>query len=139
MLCSWKSRARKRYQLTVLMEMLAYILMVLGETPHVRKYHHAGFELYFLSLMPCVPIVGVLFAVGLYLRDEKDEYQRDLMVKSLLWGTAGVLAITTFFGFLRSFEWKGTEPPFLEFIAFWISVALAKLFYTVTSRVSADE
>jgi hypothetical protein len=139
MICVGKSKASKRYQLTVLAEMACYVVIVFGVTSHVHKYHPTGTELYILSAMPCVPILGVLFAVGVYLRDEHDEYQRDLMVKSMLWGTAGVLAMTAFFGFLRSFDWTGAEPPFAEFVTFWVLVALAKTFYSITNRAQTDD
>lgn len=135
MFCNSKSPAAKRYQKTVLVEMFAYMLILFGTDTYVHRHHPLGVMLYILAALPCVPIIGVLVAVGVYLRDEHDEYQRDLMVKSMLWGTAGVLALTTFSSFLRSFGWSGSLPPFTEFVCFWLLVAAAKGFYKVTNRV----
>ena len=139
MFCEWKSPAAKRYQLTVLIEMLAYTLIIFGVQGFVGHHHPAGPELYALAALPTFPIIGVLFAVGVYLRDEHDEYQRDVMVKCVLWGTAGILALTSFLGFMHSFGWTGEVSPFIEFITFWLLVATAKVFYKLTNRVPKDE
>jgi RsiW-degrading membrane proteinase PrsW (M82 family) len=139
MFCDWKSKASKRYQVTVLIEMTAYVLILLGEKTFLGHHNPVGIELYTLAALPTVPIIAVLVAVGIYLRDEKDEYQRDLMVKSMLWGTAGVLSLSTFLAFLHSFGWTGSVSPFTEFVAFWLLVAAAKAFYKLMDRVPADE
>jgi RsiW-degrading membrane proteinase PrsW (M82 family) len=139
MFCDWKSKASKRYQITVLIEMAAYVLILLGEKTFLGHHNPVGIELYALAALPTVPIIAVLVSVGIYLRDEKDEYQRDLMVKSMLWGTAGVLSLSTFLAFLHSFGWTGSVSPFTEFVAFWLLVAAAKAFYKLMDRVPADE
>jgi hypothetical protein len=139
MFCGLKSAAGKRYVLTVSLEMAAYVLIMSGVSAHVNRYHPAGVELYLLAALPSFPIIGVLVAIGIYLRDQRDEYQRVLMVKCVLWGTGGVLALTAFLGFLRGFGWKGTVPPFTEFVTFWILVGAAKAYYRLTNRVSANE
>jgi len=139
MFCEWKSTAAKRYQWTVLIEMVAYIFIIFGVKGFVGHSHPAGAELYALAALPTFPIIGVLFAVGVYLRDEHDEYQRNMMVKCMLWGTAGILALTSFLGFLHSFGWTGEVSPFTEFVTFWLLVAAAKVFYKLTNRVPKDE
>jgi hypothetical protein len=139
MLCDTKSPAGRRYQRTVLWEMGCYMVILWGVDWYVRRHHPAGAELYALAALPSIPIFGVLFAVAIYLRDEKDEFQRDLMVKSLLWGTAGVLALSTFFGFLHSFGWTGNVPPFLEFMTFWLLVAGSSATYKWMNRPGPEE
>ena len=41
MFCEWKSPAAKRYQLTVLIEMLAYTLIIFGVQGFVGHHHPA--------------------------------------------------------------------------------------------------
>ena len=139
MFSSWKSAAGKRYVLTVLFEMVAYVLILSGVSAHVNRYHPAGAELYLLAALPSIPIVGVLVAVGIYLRDEHDQFERDMTVKCILWGTAGVLALTAFLGFLHGFGWKGSVPPSMEFVTFWILMGAAKIYYRLTNWVPSDE
>jgi len=139
MFCEWKSTAAKRYQSTVLIEMMSYILILFGVDVFVRHHHPSGVALYALAALPTFPIVAVLFAVGVYLRDEHDEYQRDVMVKCVLWGTAGILAMTSFLGFLHSFGWTGAVSPFTEFVTFWLLVAAAKAFYKLTNRPERED
>jgi len=140
MFCEWRSSAaKKRYQRTMLLDMTGYVLILYGVDSFVRRHHPVGAELCALAALPSVPIIGVLVAVGIYLRDEKDEYQRDLMVKCMLWGTAGVLALTTFLSFLHSFGWAGSAPPFTEFMTFWLLVAAAKGYYKLTNRPERED
>jgi hypothetical protein len=132
-------RAGKKYQITVAVEMLAYMVITWGVTDHVRKYPASGVELFVLAALPSVPILGVLLAVGVYLREEQDEFQRNIMVRCLLWGTAAVLAVSAFVSFLVSFGWKGSAPPFLDFVLFWIVMGIAKLSYRIANRVKTNE
>jgi len=139
MFCEWKSTAAKRYQSTVLIDMTGYIFIMFGVELFVRHHHPASAELYALAALPTFPIIGLLVAVGIYLRDEHDEYQRDLMVKCMLWGTAGILALTSFLAFLRSFGWTGEVPPFTEFVTFWLLVGVTKAFYKLTNRPERED
>jgi hypothetical protein len=136
---SCESAAAKRYQRIVVVEMAAYVAIILGVTHYVRHDHPVGWVLYAVAALPSVPIVGVLIAMAQYLRDETDEYQRDVTVRCLLIATAAVLAVTAFFGFLRSFDWKGELPPFTEFILFWLVMGGSKAYYRFADRVKDDE
>jgi hypothetical protein len=138
-LCGSGTPAEKQYQKSVMWQMAAYVLIVFGVTHFVRGHGPKGYELYFLAALPSLPIVGVLISVGVYLRNETDEYQRDLMVRSMLWGIAGVLMVATFFGFMRSFGWNGSLPPFTEFVLFWILVGASKAFYLWKNRPGKDD
>jgi hypothetical protein len=132
------SATAKRYQRTVMIEMGAYLAIIAGVTLYVRHDRPAGWVLYAVAALPSVPILGVLIAMGQYLRDETDEYQRNVLVRCLLIGTAVVLAVTAFFGFLRSFHWKGELPPFTEFVLFWLVMGGAQAYYRFADRVKDD-
>ena len=41
-------------------------------------------------LLPAIPIIGIIAVVGLYLAEEKDEFQRNLLIQSMLWGLGQV-------------------------------------------------
>jgi len=41
--------------------------------------------------------------IGLYLREETDEFERAIQTEAALWATGGVMAIATTWGFLEMF------------------------------------
>ncbi len=64
----------------------------------------SGVYLYFWSVVPAIPIVGVVLGMAKYLRDEKDEFQKQKVMRSMLVGTASLLVavvVTTFFVHLQ--------------------------------------
>jgi hypothetical protein len=98
-----------------------------------------GWLLWLLASLPVLPILGVIVLFGRYLRDEKDEYKRDLTMRCLLWGTAGSLSVTMLESFLQIFGWKGQFPPFSAFWMFFVFLIAAKFTYRAHNRVPADE
>ncbi|MES2390660.1 MAG: hypothetical protein V4555_03395 [Acidobacteriota bacterium] len=98
-----------------------------------------GALLWVLATLPVVPILGVIVLFGRYLRDERDEYKRDLTMRCLLWGTAGCVAVTMLESYLRIYGWKGEFPPFTAFWAFFVFMMAAKLTYNAQNKVPTDE
>ena len=121
-----KSLALRRYLMRLTIASAVYVLTVFLA---VHVLHHQGRMAILpaagLALLPSIPIVAIIAIVGLYLKEEKDEFQRELYIKSLLWGTGATLAITSFWSFLHLF---GRVPPvdgFHVFLLFWIFVGLS--------------
>jgi hypothetical protein len=42
--------------------------------------------------------------MGLYLREETDEFERAIQAEAALWASGGMLALATIWGFLELFE-----------------------------------
>ena len=91
--------------------------------------HPAGAVLWVLGVLPVLPMVGVIAVIARYLRDETDEYKRDVTIRCLLWGCAGAVSASLLEGFVRIFGWKGQMPPFLGFWVFFVLMMAAKLSY----------
>ena len=51
-----------------------------------------GVVAYALAVLPALPVVGMAVAVGLYFREETDEFERAVRVESALWATGVTLA-----------------------------------------------
>jgi hypothetical protein len=87
--------------------------------------HLSGAFAYLLAVLPAFPIIGALIATGTYLTEETDEFQRNLLVQSLLGGIGVTLAVTTVWGFLEDFM----GAPHLDLIwiypLFWLFAALS--------------
>jgi len=103
------------------------------------RTHPTGIVLWMLALLPVLPILGVISLMGQYLRNEKDGYKRDLAVRCLLWGTAGMMIVNLFSNYLRIFGWKGQLFPFSELFVFFGFMLAAKISYRMSNRVPADE
>jgi hypothetical protein len=55
-----------------------------------------------LSMLPVLPFLGMMFLIPRYLRQEKDEFVRILVVRALLLGFAVPMVIDTIAGFVWS-------------------------------------
>jgi hypothetical protein len=100
--------------------------------------HPVGAWMWVLAILPVLPIVGVIGLMGRYLRDETDEYKRDVTIRCLLWGTAGAVSVSLLDGFLWIFGWRGRMPPFLGFWVFFVFMMAAKLLYKRSNREPVD-
>ena len=74
--------------------------------------------LWLVAVAPAIPILGVLGIIGLYLKEEPDEFERAVSVEAMLWGLAAVLAVSTIWGFLSNAEVVPAPPAFLVFPLF---------------------
>jgi len=90
-----------------------------------RFYHPHGVFSYLAAVLPALPIIGALVYTGVYLAEEKDEFQRNLLVQSLLGGTGGILAVTTTWSYLEDFA----HAPHLDLVwvypLFWLFAGIS--------------
>jgi RsiW-degrading membrane proteinase PrsW (M82 family) len=114
------SAAVKAYTRGILLTMSGYVFAVSGTSAYVHHHHPHGPLLFVLCAIPSFCILSMLGVVAIYLRDEHDEYQRMLVVRSLLWATFVVLALSAYTDFLRAFGNLPGLPPFAEFVTFWL-------------------
>jgi hypothetical protein len=137
--CDTKTNAAKRrYLRGSIGIMLSYMGLVASSRMMINRWHPQGWHLYLAAALPTIPILCFAYIVGRYLREEHDDYQRDVVIRGMLWGAAVVLSITVFSGFLRSYGWQGSLPPFTEFMVFWIVVAIVKFAYYMMNRAASD-
>ena len=101
--CSTNNPAARRYMWRFSATMLLYaVFLVLAVWTFVH-YHPTGPLAWLLAFLPALAIIGQIAAFGLYLREEKDEFQVALGVQSMLWAIGGTLSVTVTWGFLESF------------------------------------
>ena len=68
-----------------------------------------------LAVLPAVPLTAAIVVVGLYLREETDEFQRAVFAESALWATGGLLALANVWGFLEMFRIVPHIPAWIAF------------------------
>ena len=137
--CSTNSPAIKQYNRGILLTMSCYLVAVLAAATVVHRFHPHGPLIYLLCLVPSCCIFAMLGVVVRYLRDEKDEYQRILAVRSLLCAAFAVLGVSAYTDFLRSFGNLPGLPPFAEFIAFWFIFGIAQAVQNISNRGGENE
>ena len=103
MTCLTNNPARRRYIWRFSVTMLLYIVFLVLAVWIFVHYHPTGPLAWLLALLPALAIIGQIAAFGLYLAEEKDEFQVAIGVKSMLWGIGGTLAVTVTWGFLENF------------------------------------
>lgn len=123
MICSSRNPAQQRF--TVRMWIAAGLCMVsaLVAAAAFRFGHLSGVLAYPVAILPALPILGTLVLTGTYLAEETDEFQRNLLIQSLLGGIAVTLAATTISGYLERFVHTPHLDPILVYPIFWFSTA----------------
>lgn len=125
MLCSINNPAQRRYIVRMGVAAALCVLFALVAALAFRFAHPAGIPAYLVAILPALPIVGALIGTGVYLGEEKDEFQRTLLVQSLLGGIGITLSATTIWGYLEDFA----HAPHLDLVwvypLFWIFVVLS--------------
>ncbi len=114
--------------------MAAYVAAILGVTWWVKHAPPTGPLLYLAALLPALPLLVVIWAMGRYLVEETDEYLRARQVQSILWGAGITLAIATVWGFLESYANAPHAPAYYAFIVFCAAMGMAQCAAKVADR-----
>jgi hypothetical protein len=103
------------------------IVLMLAITAHDR-FHISGPALYAIAVLPALPLIGVVWALGRLLIEETDEYQRGLAVRKMLVATGVLLVAATVWGFLEDFGLVPHLPAYWAFIVWCIGLGIGALF-----------
>jgi hypothetical protein len=99
-----QSPAAKRYQRRIMVGMSFYVLLLICAIGAYIRLHPTGAFAYLLALAPALPVVACIVVMGLYVREETDEFERSIQIEGALWATGGLLAVATVWGFLEMFR-----------------------------------
>jgi hypothetical protein len=124
--CFFPTKASRRYQARLLPTMLVYVLFVSTTQWAFHHSHPTGLMVYLLALLPALPLVGSIAIVGLYIAEESDEFQRSILIKSMLWGFGVALAIGSVWGCLEDFANAPHRSAFYAYLSFWIVNAISQ-------------
>lgn len=133
-----RTAAKKRYQRRAMIVLGGYFATFTGTFLFVQHAHPTGAELYALAALPFVPLFVVFVLTAVYLREERDEFGRELVMRCLLWGAGASMSVNMFVGFLRILGWAGHAPPFAELYAFCLAVVLAKITHRISNPLPAE-
>lgn len=95
--------AQKRYVVRMIWAGFFCLVFAAAAAIGIRHGHVAGLPSYLLAVLPAVPVAWTLIVTGAYLSEEKDEFQRNIYVQTLLCGMAATLAVVTAWGYMEDF------------------------------------
>jgi hypothetical protein len=125
MTCSVQNQAQRQYVVHSWVSAGLVLVLAVGAKTAFQLWRPEGAIACFIAVLPALPIVWMPIATGTYLKDEKDEFLRTMLVQCLLYGIGGTLAVTTVWAYLEDF----VRAPRLDMIwiypMFWIFVGFA--------------
>lgn len=118
----------RRYRRRLAIALMTYCVVLMGSIYLLHRVDLSGPLLWLVAAAPAIPILGVLVVMGLYLKEEPDEFERAVHVEAMIWGLGVVLAVTTVWGFLSNANVVPAPPLFLVFPLFCVSWGLSQPF-----------
>jgi hypothetical protein len=125
MICSSTSAPARRFGIRMFISAGFCVVLAVVAALAFRLLHLHGVLAWLVATLPALPIIGQLAATGIFLNEEKDEFQRNLLVQCLLGGTGATLAFTTIWGYLEDFTHAPHLHLTLVYGIFWLFVAVS--------------
>jgi uncharacterized BrkB/YihY/UPF0761 family membrane protein len=116
----------RRYLLRFGVSMSAYVVLLIGATMLHRHGLTAGPLGYVIALAPALAILGTIASMGFYLAEETDEFHREVLIQSLLWGIAVTLGAASVWGFLETFGKAPHAPAWAVVPLFAVAMGLSQ-------------
>jgi hypothetical protein len=110
------SAANRAYIRRFIPIMLLYVVILFGVVWLQDRIKPAGPLSVALAILPALPLIGVVWALGRLLVEESDEYLRSLIVRQFMIATGFMLTVTSIWGFLDAFDQVPHVPMYWAFI-----------------------
>lgn len=98
-----------------------------------------GWYTVLFALLPTLPILGMIWAMGRYLIEETDEFQRYRSAMAALIGLGVLLALATFAGFLEQFGLNLHPQGWLALPVWAVGMGVGRLWLARRDREGAEE
>ena len=125
--------SNKAYQRRVLGLAIAYIVLLFLANWLTSRFDIEGLAAMAVALLPAIPLVGIVLAVGRLILDEKDEYLRMLHIRQMLIATGFMLSVCSIWGFLEDFNQLPHVPAYWAFIIWCAGLGLGTLYNEMKS------
>jgi hypothetical protein len=121
--------ASRRYVRRFIAAMVLYVVLLVGVIWLLQSAAAPPPPLrYLLAVLPALPILGVVWALGRLLVEETDEVLRARVIQQLLWGSAFALSVSTVWGFLEQLGGAPHLPAYWVFPVFCLGMLIAMPF-----------
>jgi hypothetical protein len=102
--CGLTSGAMRAYNRRVLVAGITYVVVLFAGMGIARYYDPPTFVRVILAIAAALPVLFIIRAMALLLREETDEYLRMRLVEQSLVATGLLLTVATLYGFLNAFD-----------------------------------
>jgi len=126
----------RRYLKRLAISMISYIAFLFIALRYVDAV--SGPPAYMLGALPGIAVLGVFWAMGRLLIEEKDEYLRMLLVRQTLVATAFALSIATVWGFLENMKLVPHVDAFYIAVLWFVGLGVGSLVNYLTLGDSGD-
>jgi hypothetical protein len=122
----------RRYLIRLFTAMGLYVVSLFA-AKYLLKYHLVeGWAVWPLAILPGLCVVGVFYAVGMLIIEQKDEFIRMLLVRQTLVASALAMAAATVWGFLENFGLVGHIDAFYWAIVWFAGLGFGAIFNRIT-------
>lgn len=128
--------ANRRYLRRFFPSMTAYVAMLLASNFLRDRFEPDGAALVALAVMPALPILAVIWAMGMAVVEQPDEYVRMKLVKAMLVATAILLGVTAVWSFLEDAGAVPSKPVHLAFPLWCAGLLIAQLWLWLRERLA---
>ena len=128
MQCLPYTKAGRRYTARLAITMAIYLAVTFLTQWCFHHLHPTGPLIYLLAVLPALPLLATLAVVGIYIAEETDEFERSILVQSMLWGLGGALSVATVWGSLEDFARAPHLSAFYIYVFFWIFMGISQPF-----------
>lgn len=102
--CMTATPAARRYRRRMFLSSCFYVASLLVAIFVNGRHPAPGPLAYLIAVLPGIAVSGMCASMGLYLREETDEFQRQVQIESSLWASGAVLMLCAIWGFLEMFQ-----------------------------------
>jgi hypothetical protein len=121
------SAAITAYNRRMIIASLAYVVLLLGCATVAHEAAPVAAVRVLLALIVAAPVLLMVRAMALLIRDERDEYLRLQVVEQILIATGVVLTVSTIYGFLNVFDLAPRVDAYLIVPLWGVGLGLGRL------------
>jgi hypothetical protein len=121
------STAMRSYNRRMIVASFAYIALLLGGVAIARFYGPPAPLRVVLAIVVSVPVLYMIRAMALLIKEERDEYLRMRIVEQTLIATGFLLAAATIYGFLTAFDLVPRVDAYLAVPVWAVGLGIGRL------------
>ena len=124
--------ANRRFLIRLAIATTTLALSVTAARHLIDQGNIGGPVLWTLAVIPGLAMVGIFYAYGMLIIEQKDEFIRMLLLRQLIIGTGVALSFAVVWGFLESFGLVAHIYPYYVAVAWIVGFAFGGLVNKVT-------